>query len=71
MPHRANHSSGNVLIAVTLIGTFIMLIAGTIVNNLLVSEAAYRGQVHDADDTVELLVGAVALVEDVETLPYK
>ena len=39
MPHRANHSSGNVLIAVTLIGTFIMLIAGTIVNNLLVSEA--------------------------------
>ena len=39
VPVRKPYSSGNVLIAVTLIGTFIMLIAGTIVNNLLVSEA--------------------------------
>ena len=39
MAHRTAHSSGNVLIAVTLIGTFIMLIAATIVNNLMVSEA--------------------------------
>ena len=38
MPHHTRQPPGNALIAVTFIGTFIMLIASTIVNDLMLSE---------------------------------
>lgn len=38
MPHHTSQPSGNALIAVTFIGMFIMLIASTVVNNLMLSE---------------------------------
>ena len=38
MPHRTSQPPGNALIAVTFIGMFIMLIASTVVNNLMLSE---------------------------------
>jgi hypothetical protein len=38
VPHRTSQPPGNALIAVTFIGMFIMLIASTVVNNLMLSE---------------------------------